>query len=160
MEIKEEKAKYVSESISEQAYLVRDRYLNGSGRLFGGSLLAWIDEIGAMTARRHCNCHVTTAAIDNLQFKKAVYHQQTVVLIAKMTHVGNSSMEVRVDTYTEDLDGTREIVNRAYLVFVALKDNMPVRVPRLITETEEQKIEWAGGEKRAELRKQRRKEGF
>ena len=57
-----------------------------------------------------------------------------VVVIGKVTYVGNSSMEVRVDTYVEHLeDGMRHAINRAYFTMVALDENdKPKRVPRLI----------------------------
>ena len=155
-----EPAKHVYESRTEQAYMVRARYLNSAGRLFGGNLMAWIDETGAMTARRHSNMAVTTVAVDNLQFAKPVLQSQIAVLVGQVTHVRNTSMEIRVDTYVEDLSGTRSPVNRAYLLFVAMKDGRPARVPRLITDTEEERQEWEDGEKRAELRMRRRREGF
>ena len=39
-----------------------------------------------------------------------------------LPYVGNTSMEVRVDTYREALDGTRTMINRAYVVMVALDE--------------------------------------
>ena len=39
-----------------------------------------------------------------------------------LTYVGNTSMEVRVDTYREALDGTRTMIYRAYVVMVALDE--------------------------------------
>lgn len=153
--------KTVSDSRCEQAYNISARYLNSAGRLFGGDLLAWIDLSGAMAAMRHCNMPVTTVAIDNIHFVKPLYLGDLAVLISKVTHVGNSSIEVRVHSYVEDLaTGKRSLVNTAYLVYVALKNDKPQRVPRLIPETDEQKREWFAGEKRNELRKSRRKEGI
>ena len=70
-------------------------------------------------------------------------------------------MEVRVDTYTEDLDGVRRVINRAYFVMVAIdEDGKPLPVPEIIPETEEQKMEYEAAIKRREMRKQRRQEGF
>lgn len=47
------------------------------------------------------------------------------------------------------------------LLIIAIDENeKPVEVPRLKLETEEEKAEWALAEKRAEIRKQRRKEMF
>lgn len=70
-------------------------------------------------------------------------------------------MEVRVDTYVENKKGMRMMINRAYVVMVAVDENhRPVPVPGLIVETEQEKAEWLGGEKRYQLRKQRRLEGF
>ena len=78
-----------------------------------------------------------------------------------MTYVGRTSMEVRVDTFVEEMDGTRKQVNRAYLVLVALDEqDKPVPVPGLIPETDEEKAEWEAGIRRHELRRQRRAENF
>ena len=35
----------------EQSYIVRNEHINGGGRLFGGQLLMWIDDIAGVTAR-------------------------------------------------------------------------------------------------------------
>ena len=115
----------------------------------------------AVAARRHAGRPVTTASVDELSFLHAANIDDTVVLAARVTYVGRTSMEVRVDTYVERLDGHRDPVNRAYLVMVALDENdKPKRVPRLILETEAEKAEWAAAEKRREMRMRRKKEGF
>ena len=78
-----------------------------------------------------------------------------------MTYVGRSSMEVRVDTFVEKLDGTRELVNTCYMVLVALdEDQKPVPVPQLICETPQEKEEFENGARRQQLRKARRNEGY
>ena len=155
------KMKHVEDSLTEQTYLLMHRHINGYGRLFGGQLLMWIDELAGIVATRHSESRITTASIDNLNFKKAAFLNDTVVLIGKITHVGRSSMEVRVDTYVETLDGMRHVINRAYVVMVAIdEEGKAVPVPGLIVETESEKAEWEEGEKRYQLRKQRRLEGF
>lgn len=155
------KQKHVEDSRTENTYLIMPKHINGYGRLFGGILLQWIDEVAGIVAHRHAGSIVTTACVDNLNFKAGAYLGDTVVLIGRMTYVGKTSMEVRVDTYAEDADGTRRMINRAYEVLVALdKNDKKIEVPGLIVETEAQRAEWIGGEKRYELRKQRRKEGF
>ena len=119
--------------------------------------MQWIDEMAGIVARRHAGTIVTTACVDNLNFKAGAYLGDVVVLIGKMTYVGKTSMEVRIDTYVEAADGTRKIINRAYEVMVALDENdNKVEVPKLIVETEAEKAEWIGGEKRYALRKERR----
>jgi acyl-CoA hydrolase len=70
-------------------------------------------------------------------------------------------MEVRIDTYAESLDGRRNMINRAYFVMVGTDEQQhPIEVPGLIVEGVTQQIEWNAAVKRAELRKQRRSEGF
>ncbi|WP_027627810.1 acyl-CoA thioesterase [Ruminiclostridium cellobioparum] len=153
--------KKVSDSKTEQIQIIMPEHINGFNRLFGGRLMEWIDIVAAVVARRHSGCNVTTASIDNLQFKAAAYVNSTIFLVGQITYVGRTSMEVRVSTYVEKLDGMRYMINRAYLVLVALDENdHPVQVPGLTLETEEEKLEWEAGKKRCELRKQRRLEAF
>ena len=145
----------------EQSYLLMPRCLNAAGHLFGGQLLAWIDETAGIVARRHAECNVVTVAIDNMHFKAGAQVGDTVYLKGHLTYVGNSSMEVRIDSYTEKLDGTRRMINRAYFVMVATDENQhPIQVPGLIVEGINEKIEWEAAQKRQELRKQRQREGF
>lgn len=153
--------KRAEDSQTEQTYLMRPCYLNGYGNLFGGQLMSWIDEIASIVAMRHSESDITTAAIDNLNFKQSAAVNDVIVLRGKITHVGRTSMEVRVDTYVENRRGIRKVINRAYVVMVAVDDNHhPIEVPGLLIETESEKAEWEGGEKRYKLRKQRQKEGF
>lgn len=155
------KMKHVADSRTEQTYLLMHRHINGYGRLFGGQLLKWIDEIAGIVGKRHAECEITTASIDNLNFKAGAFLNDTVVLIGRITYVGRSSMEARVDTYIEELDGTRRMINRAYIVMVAIdQEGKPVEVPGLILETESERAEWQGGERRYRLRKKRREEGY
>jgi acyl-CoA hydrolase len=147
--------------MTEQVFIIRTQYINGFGRLFGGVLMQWMDELAGIVARRHCGMCVTTAAVDNLNFKSGAYLNDMVVLIGKLTYVGKTSMEVRVDAYIEGDDGKRRSINHAYIVMVAIDENgCPVRVSGVEIETEKEKKEWDGGEKRYQLRKQRRIEGY
>ena len=153
--------KKVSDSLTEQQYLIRPTYINHYGRLFGGQLLYWIDELAGIVAIRHSGAIVTTAAIDNLQFQAPAYEGDMIVLQGQVTYVGRSSMEIRVDTFREALDGSRVMINRAYIDMVAIdSEGRPVEVPDLLPETEEEKQEQQAAIKRKALRKQRRQEGF
>lgn len=147
--------------MTEQQYILRPAHINPYGRLFGAQLLKWIDEVAGIVAVRHCNAIVTTAAIDHLEFKDPAYSGQMIVLLGRVTYVGRTSMEIRVDTYTEALDGTRKMINRAYLTMVAINDQgQAIEVPSLVLVTEEQRAEHEAAIKRKELRKQRRLEHF
>ncbi|MBR2046219.1 MAG: acyl-CoA thioesterase [Agathobacter sp.] len=151
-------AKKVSESLVETVHIVRPNDLNGANRLFGGILMQWIDEVAAIVAKRHCNCNVTTASVDNLTFLHGAYNNDLIVIKGKMTWVGKSSMEVCVDTYVENRQGERNRINNAHFMIVALDDNgKPVRVPRLILETEDERLAWEHGEERQRIRVERKK---
>ena len=153
--------KKVSDSLTEQQYLICPAHINHYGRLFGGQLLKWIDELAGIVAIRHCGSTVTTAAIDNLQFQAPADTGDMIVLRGFVTYAGRTSMEVRVDTYRESLDGKREMINRAYIDMVAINcKGQPEEVPQLLLENEEQRQEYEAAQKRKLLRKQRRQEGF
>ena len=153
--------KTVNESKTEQVYIVRAPHINGYGRLFGGQLMQWIDELAGIICRRHSGMGVTTAAIDNLNFKAAAYQNDMIVLVGRMTYIGKTSMEVRIDTFIEQEQGIRKCINRAYIVMVAIDQNgNPIAVPGLKLETENERIEWEGGKRRYQLRKKRRLEGY
>lgn len=126
--------------------IVLPQHCNGykKPRLFGGQLMAWIDVIGAVAARRYAQNAVTTACVDNLSFLNPAYLNDTVVQEAVVTWTGRTSLEVRVDSYVETLDGRRTPVNRAYLVFVAIDEkNRPIQVPPFTPENEAERREYA-----------------
>ena len=153
--------KKVSDSRVETVHIVRPNHLNGANRLFGGTLLQWVDEVAGIVAKRHAMTNVTTASIDNLRFLHGAYQNEMVVIVGTLTYVGRTSMEVRVDTYAENKSGVRKLINRAYFVMVALDDeDKPVEVPKLILETEEENLEWESARKRKVRRDQRKVEGF
>ena len=122
-------------------------------RLFGGQMMAWIDVVGGVAARQYAHSAVTTACIDNLSFLAPAYLNDTVVQEAEVVWTGRTSMEVRVDSYVERLDGSRERVNRAYVVYVALDENdKPKAVPMFVPETDEDKREYAAAVTRRRMR--------
>ena len=134
----------VADSAVIQTQLVLNSHLNGAGRLFGGQLMEWIDVVATVVARRHAHCNPTTASVDNLQFKEAVHLNNTLIIEGKLTYVGRTSMEVRVDTFVESLSGARKLVNTAYVVMVALDENEhPMEVPGL--HLENPRLWWPNG---------------
>ena len=149
--------KRVDDSLTEQQYLICPAHINHYGRLFGGQLLKWIDELAGIVAIRHCGGTVTTAAIDNLQFRAPAYTGDMIVLRGWVTCVGRTSMEVRVDTYREALDGRRELINVAYMDMVCIDcKGDPQEVPELAIETADQRKEWEAAQKRRKARRENR----
>lgn len=155
--------KTVEDSRTEITKLLHYEHINGENRLFGGRLMAWIDEAAAVAAMRHAGGYVTTCAVDDLRFKKGAYLNDILVLIARLTYVGRTSMEVRVDTFLEDrATGMRTLINHAYLMEVHVDEaGNPIPVEYgLELRTTTEKMEWDGARRRIEIRKQRSQEGF
>lgn len=153
--------KKIADSMVETVHVVRPNHLNSANRLFGGVLMQWIDEVAGIVAKRHALTNVTTASVDNLTFLQGAYQNEMVVIIGKLTWVGTSSMEVRVDTYVENIQRERKLINKAYFVMVSLDENeKPSPVPRLILETDEEKTEWQNAEIRRMIRNERKTDGI
>lgn len=149
----ENESRKVSESVVEAVHMVRPNHLNGVGRLFGGVLMQWIDEVAMLVAKRHTHKNVTTVSVDNLRFLKGAHQQDVIVLVGRVTYVGTTSMEIEVDSFVEDLEGNRVRINHAYVTMVALDDHdRPTAAPRLELETEEERAKWERAKKRRELR--------
>lgn len=143
-----------SESYSESVHILNLNTMNGYDRLFGGKLMEWIDITAAVVARRHSNRNITTVLVHELEFKEPAYANDLVVLTGKVVFVGRTSMDVCVKSFVEKLDGSRQLINSAYLTLVALDESgKPTPVPQLELESEEEKSEWARAKARREASK-------
>jgi acyl-CoA hydrolase len=133
-------SKFPKDSISTSTKVVLPNDTNTLGKLFGGSLLAWIDEIGAVAAHRHSGRVAVTASINNVSFNKPVDLGAIVTLSAKVSRAFNSSMEVIIDVFVEDrITGEFTTSNQAILTFVAVDQNgRAINVPEITPETEEE----------------------
>lgn len=155
------KSKTVSESYTCHVQILSQSSLNGYKRLFGGRLMEWIDIVAAVVARRHCNLNVTTVSVDNLVFKKPAYANDTITIDGFITYAGKTSMEICVKTFVENLDGSKEEINTAFLVMVAIDENgKPAEVPKLVLKSKEDRQNYEAALKRKEYRRIRKNESF
>ena len=155
-------AKTPDDSAAVGTRTVMNGDINGANRLFGGRLMEWIDSIAGVAARRHCGCQVTTARVDTLEFLHPALINDVVVLRARVTYVGRTSLEVRVDSYQENIaTGEHTVINTAYLTEVCIDDDgRPIPVPYgLKLVTEEDKAEHDRALFRREIRHARAQSG-
>jgi len=144
--------KTVAQSMVETYHIIKPIDLNSANRLYGGTLMGWIDEVAVLVARKHAQMSVVTGSVTNLKFLHGAYLRDTIVLSGKATYVGNTSMEVKVETSVEHINGKRELINIAYFTMVGLDDNdKPTKLPGLLLETEEDREEWEHARQRREL---------
>jgi acyl-CoA hydrolase len=133
-----------SQSEIEMTELVLPNDTNLLGNLLGGRLLHWVDIAGAMAAQLHCNQIVATAEIDSVEFKRPVKVGEIVRLKSKVTWVGRTSLEVKVEVSSENfLTGETHFTNKAYMTFVAIgANNRPTVIPELLVQTPEEQYEF------------------
>ena len=147
--------KPVSASRSEMAEVVLPAQTNPLGKLLGGHVMHLVDIAAAMAAHRHSNSYVVTASVDYIDFRNSVSLGEIVMLESQVNRVFNTSMEVGVEVYSENvLTGERKHTTSAYVTFVAIdeKTRRPKAVRPLILETPEEKRRY---EEAAERRKTR-----
>ncbi len=152
------KGKKVSESCVQTAQVMLPPDANPAGNIHGGSIMKLIDEIGGIVSKKHCRTNVVTASMDRLDFHEPVFIGELVTLSASVNYVGTTSLEVGVRVEAENLmTGNIRHTNSAYLTFVALDENrQPMKIPRLIPETNEEKRRFREGGLRAKRRKELR----
>ncbi|WP_335901264.1 acyl-CoA thioesterase [Shewanella algae] len=103
---------------------------NHHNTLFGGEALAWMDETAFIAATRFCRKTLVTVSSDRIDFKKPIPAGSLAELIARVIHVGNTSMKVEVNIFVEDMyQDKREHAIRGVFTFVAVdEDRKPTQI--------------------------------
>lgn len=135
------KAKAPSESLAVTTKVVLPNDTNMLDNLYGGNLLHWMDNVGAISAHRHCKRVVVTASVNHVEFRKSIELGSIVTLESKVTRAFNSSMEIYIDVFVENpITGKQVKSNEAIYTFVAVDQNgSAIAVPPIEPETELEK---------------------
>lgn len=151
--------KRVKDSLVMLNQLMLPEHTNPLGNIHGGVVMKLADEAGGLCAMRHAQRPAVTVAIDSMTFHSPVQMGNLLTLRANLNWVGRTSMEVGVKVIAENpLTGEYTHTNSAFLVYVALDERgLPVQVPGLILETDEEKRRWAEAEARQQRRLERDK---
>ena len=143
-----------SESLVVMTEIVLPNDTNTFGNLMGGRLMYWMDIAAAISGAKHCNAPVVTASVDNISFTNPIKLGNVVHIEAKVTRAFNTSMEVHLNVWGEDIiQQYRYKSNEAYYTFVALDPNSkPRHVPQLIPESHEEIMLFESALRRRQLR--------
>jgi acyl-CoA hydrolase len=146
----------MSHSRGEISTFVMPNMQNALGDLFGGHLMAMVDQAAAVAAIRHAGGPAVTAAIDRVDFRERIPVGALVTCVGTVDFVGNSSMDITVEVYAENVgSGERRHTHTAHVVFVAIdQGGKPKRVPRLVAETDEERARY----ERARIHRERSKQ--
>ena len=146
----------MSYSVGSITTFVMPHMQNVRGDLFGGELMALVDQAAAVAAIRHAGGPAVTASIDRVDFRERIPVGRLVTCTASVDFVGNSSMDISVEVYSEQVStGEKRHTHSAHVVFVAIdEEGKPKRVPRLIPETDEERARYALAEAHRRQQKQ------
>ncbi len=147
-------SKKATESLIIMTELVLPNDTNLFGNLMGGRLMYWMDIAAALAAHKHCNVPVVTASVDNISFENPIKLGNVVHIEAKLSRAFNSSMEVHLNVWGEDLTQQFKYKsNEAYYTFVALDTHgKPRAVPQVVAESIDEKKLFDSALRRRQLR--------
>jgi acyl-CoA thioesterase YciA len=108
--------------------------VNPQGTIFGGVILSYIDQAGAIGARREVvhaggpQPMLLTVAINRVEFKKPVLVGDVVRFLTRLVRIGRTSITIHVDVEAER-DGEVLHVTEAELVYVGVDPKTAERRP-------------------------------
>ncbi len=92
--------------------------------LFGGTAMFLMDEVAFIAATRYSRQKMVTVSSDKIDFKKPIPAGTIIELVGSITHVGNTSLKVRVDIYIEQMySDFREQAITGEFTFVAIDEH-------------------------------------
>jgi acyl-CoA thioesterase YciA len=112
--------------------MMMPRDTNAHGTIFGGVLLSYIDQAGAIAARAHLPHKFVTVAIDKVVFKEPVFVGDVLSFYGRLIRRGRTSLTVHVTVEAQRFEDPEEVVpvTEAEVVYVAIDENRrPVPLP-------------------------------
>lgn len=120
----EPKEQKINHAITKVTKAVFPNTTNHYDTLFGGTALQWMDEVAFISATRYSRQKMVTVSSDKIDFNKAIPAGTIVELIGQIERVGNTSLEVRVDVFTEEMySNYREKSISGCFTMVAIDEN-------------------------------------
>jgi acyl-CoA thioesterase YciA len=106
---------------------------NALGTIFGGVILSYIDQAGAVEAHRHCPGRIVTVSMHEVVFHAPVFVGDLVSFYATTVRVGTTSVTVDVEVEAErgHPGGPKVKVTEAEVVFVHVgQDGRPLPIAK------------------------------
>ena len=101
------------------------------GNLFGGTMLAWIDEAGAAFACQIADTgRMVTKYMSEVNFERAVRPGQLIKLYGRCLKIGKTSVTIEIEARRHSIyNGTQKPVCKCNIVFVRIDgDGEPVPI--------------------------------
>ena len=147
--------KFCRETRVIQTHRIFPKDLNSHGTLFGGKLMALIDDAASISASRLSRKPIMTASADKLDFLHPLYENHSVCVETYVTGTGTRSLEVFAKIVGEDLQtGDRYLAATCFMTFVVLDETSTYRAPSILPETPEEVLVCEGYKKRRNYRLQ------
>jgi acyl-CoA hydrolase len=106
-------------------HMVMEKDLNPEGHLFGGAMLAWLDEATAVYVMERIGfTNFVTVALEDVAFKAPGHRGDIITVYSRIVRTGASSVTAETRAINHELDSglDREIITCRF-TFVCLKDH-------------------------------------
>ncbi len=114
----------IERSITHTVKAIFPNTTNHYDTLFGGTALMWMDEVAFITATRFSRQKMVTVSSDRVDFKKPVPAGTIAELIGRVSHIGTTSVIIKVEVYIEQMySDEREKAMEGTFTMVALDDD-------------------------------------
>ena len=125
-----EQEKKIEQSVTRIFKAVFPDSTNHYDTLFGGTAMHLMDEVAFITATRFTRKKVVTVSSDRIDFKKPIPAGNIIELVAKVVHIGNTSLKVLVEIFIEEMykEGRDKAITGTF-TFVAIDENKkPIKI--------------------------------
>lgn len=96
---------------------------NANGDIFGGWVMARMDQAGGIAGVERAQGRVVTVAVEAMTFIRPVKVGDVLEVYTEVAHVGRTSMKIRVEAWAQRFQSRhRELVTEATFAFVAIDD--------------------------------------
>lgn len=148
----------MSHSRTIQTHLVLPPDTNHMNTIFGGKVLAYIDEIAAITSMKHAKMETVTASFDSVDFYAPVRSGEILELEAVVSNTGRSSMEIYIRVQARDIEtNDTKLTTESFVTMVAVNEKgEPQPVAPVFPETNEERRLFESGPARRAHRKAKR----
>ena len=136
-------------------FLAEPGDVNFGGKVHGGAVMKWIDQVGYTCAAGWTATYCVTVYLGGLHFLAPIHVGEVVELQALVIRTGRTSLDIAVDVYARDPKSVeRRRTCHCVIVFVALTpDGKPAPVPQWQPRDELDRALEAYAARLAELRK-------
>ena len=98
--------------------------VNYGGKVHGGAVLKWIDQVGYACATAWSGTYCVTASVGGISFVRPVAIGHLVETTARIAMTGRSSMHIKVDVRSADpKQGDYALTTTCMMVFVAVDEH-------------------------------------
>ncbi|TVP61026.1 MAG: acyl-CoA thioesterase [Halomonadaceae bacterium] len=103
---------------------------NHHDTLFGGDALSWMDETAFIAATRFARKSLVTVSTDRIDFRAAIPGGSLVEFVARVSHVGRTSVRVQVDAWLESMyrEGREHAISGCFTMVAVDADKRPIPV--------------------------------